>query len=267
VSWACAGFLEREACETSGVDLGVIFLPGVIAPANVRYGPLLDHLSAVRTLVEDLTLYDGDAPPPGYSITTELDALDRVADTAGLDRFLIFGHSAGGAVALAYAAQRGERLASLAVDEPASDFTAVGDAVYGWPAFDEALALPPAEAMASFMRLQVAPDVVLPRPPGGAPPPWMAKRPAGIAAFVTALRNHHVSEDQYARFAAPVYFSRGSRTHGRWAAMQGRLAGAFPDFTGEVFDGLHHLNPAHQAEPGRVAATLSEFWERAEANP
>jgi pimeloyl-ACP methyl ester carboxylesterase len=207
------------------VELGVIFLPGIIAPAAVRYGPLLEHLAGVRAVVCDLAVYESDAPPASYSVSTELDALDRVADTAGLDRFHIFGHSGGGAVALAYAAHRGERLVSMAVDEPASDFTAEGDEVYGWPAFDVALALPPAEAMPSFMRLQVAPDVVLPPPPGGPPPPWMEKRPAGIVAFVAALRSYRVSKDQYRRFAAPVYFSRGSRTHGRWAAMQDRFAG------------------------------------------
>ena len=163
--------------------------------------------------------------------------------------------------------QSGDRLVSLAVDEPASDFTSEGDEVYGWAEFDQALALPANEAMPAFMRLQVAPDVTLAEPPGGPPPPWMAKRPAGIGAFLGALRSHHVAEDQYRRFQRPVYFSRGSRTHLRYAEMQDRLAGAFPDFTGEVFEGLHHLNPAHQAEPGRAASILSGFWEHAEANP
>ena len=43
-----------------------------------------------------------------------------------------YGHSGGGAVALAYAAARGDRLTSLAVDERASDFTPEGNEVYGW---------------------------------------------------------------------------------------------------------------------------------------
>ena len=37
--------------------------------------------------------------------------------------------------------------------------------------------------------------------------------------------------------------------------------------TGEVFEGLHHLNTSHQAEPDRVAATLTGVWERAERAP
>ena len=243
---------------------GVVLLPGIIAPAAIRYGALIERLPGARASMHDLAVYDGDTPPAGYSISAELDALDRFADAVQLDRFHVFGHSGGGAVALAYAAQRGQRLVSVAVDEPASDFTADGDAVYGWPEFDSALGLPPDQAMAAFMRLQVAPDVALPAPPEGPPPPWMVKRPAGIAAFATALRSHRIDEDQYRRFAKPVYFSRGSRTHPRWAAMQQRLAEVFPDFTGDVFEGLHHLNPAHQAEPDRAAAILSTFWERAE---
>jgi pimeloyl-ACP methyl ester carboxylesterase len=243
----------------------VIVLPGIIAPATIRYRSLAECLADVDVVLRDLAVYDEDEPPPDYSIETELVALDRAADDAGLTRFHLYGHSAGGAVGLAYAVSRGDRLVTLAVDEPASDFTEEGDAVYGWPEFDEASHLPPAESMAAFMRLQVADDVTLPAPPAGDPPPWMARRPAAIWALVSMLRRHRIEPAEYARFAAPVYFSRGSRTHPRWEAMQTRLAGVFPDFTGEVFEGLHHLNTSHTAEPERVAATLVAFWERSEA--
>jgi pimeloyl-ACP methyl ester carboxylesterase len=243
----------------------VIFLPGILAPAAIRYGPLVARLQDAEVLVLDLAVYDDDVPPTDFSIDTELDALDRAADAAGFGRFHLYGHSGGGAVSLAYAAARGDRLVSLAVDEPASDFTAEGEEAYDWPAFDEAMALPPGPATAAFMRLQVAEDVELSPLPDGPPPEWMAKRPAGIRAFIAALRACRVEPDEYARFASPVYFSLGSRTHPRWPAMEKRLAGYFPDFTGEVFDGLHHLNTSHQAEPDRVAATLMQFWEKAEA--
>jgi len=181
-----------------------VFLPGIIAPAAIRYGPLVERLSDVDVVVRDLAVYDGDEPPPDFSIDTELVALDHAADEAGFDAFHLCGHSGGGAVALAYAASRGGRLRSVAVDEPASDFTEAGDAVYGWPEFDAALLLPPAESTAAFMRLQVADDVILPPPPAGDPPAWMAKRPAGIRAYVGALRRHRVEPSEYAAFAAPV---------------------------------------------------------------
>jgi hypothetical protein len=58
------------------------------------------------------------------------------------------------------------------------------------------------------------------------------KRLAGIRALVAAIREHQIAPHEYARFTAPVFFSRGSRTHPRWAAMQERLGLLFPDFTG-----------------------------------
>ena len=247
------------------MDNPVTFLPGIIAPARVRYSALVELLPSVRLLLHELAVYDDETPPDGYSITTELDALDRAADAAGFDRFHVFGHSGGGAVAMAYAAARGDRLLSLAVDEPASDFTAEGDETYGWQEFDEAQTLPADQRMHRFMQLQVAADVELPPPPDEPPPPWMARRPAGIEAFVAALRNHRVEAAQYRAFGAPVYFSRGSRTHPRWAGMQDRLAATFADFTGEVFDRRHHLDPPHQNDPAMVAPTLLAFWERAES--
>jgi hypothetical protein len=45
--------------------------------------------------------------------------------------------------------------------------------------------------------------------------------------------------------------------------MQARLEELFADFTGEVYEGLHHLNTSHQAESARVAAALRALWARA----
>jgi pimeloyl-ACP methyl ester carboxylesterase len=244
---------------------GVIFLPGIIAPPAIRYAPLLAELDDVDAVLKDLEVYSGETtPPPGYSIETEVAGISRAADSAGFERFHLYGHSGGGAMALAYAVTHPQRVLSLAVDEPAFDFTDEGNAAYGSPEFAQALSLPPAEATGKFLRLQVADDVEL-SPPAGPPPPWMANRPAGIRAAIDTARRHHVDPDAYRAFDRPVYFSRGSRTHPRWAGMQERMAGWFPDFTGEVYEGLHHLNTSHQAEPARVARTLRAFWARAEA--
>ena len=38
--------------------------------------------------------------------------------------------------------------------------------------------------------------------------------------------------------------------------MGARLAGLFPDCTVERYEGCHHLNTSHQAEPERVAGAL-----------
>jgi pimeloyl-ACP methyl ester carboxylesterase len=241
----------------------VLLLPGIIAPAAVRYAPLLAELRGIQAVPKDLELYRDTAPPRKYSIATEIDGLNRAAESHGFEEFHLYGHSAGAAVALAYIAAHPHRVLSLALDEPAMDFTDEGHRTYGWEAFDHALTLPEGEAMAAFMRLQVADEVELSAPPRPLPA-GLANRPAGIRAFIAAGRRHRVEPDAYRGFAAPVYFSMGSRTHPRWRGMRDRLAELFPDFTVEVYEGLHHLNTSHQAQPERVAAALRRLWTRAE---
>ena len=92
----------------------------------------------------------------------------------------------------------------------------------------------------------------------------MAIRPAGINAFIAALERHEQLDERYPMFRAPVLFTWGSLTHPRWDQMRSRLAAAFTDFTAVRFDGLHHLNTSHQAEPDRVAGLLRALWTRAE---
>jgi pimeloyl-ACP methyl ester carboxylesterase len=243
----------------------VILLPGIIAPAAVRYAPLLACLSDINPVTKDLEVYASDALSPGYSIALEVAGVDRAANEAGFAAFHLYGHSGGGAVALAYIAAHPDRVVSVAVDEPAYDFTEEGrsDVVE----FAPLAALPVNERMRAFMRLQVSSTVTLPPPPEGPPPPWMTKRPAGIDAFLSALDKHERLERQYGTVRAPVLFTWGSLTHPRWNTMRQRLEKLFPDFTARCFDGLHHLNTSHQAEPERVARMLDDFWTRAEATP
>jgi pimeloyl-ACP methyl ester carboxylesterase len=242
--------------------MNALFLPGIVAPASLRYAPLLQHLKDVNALVCELAVYAGDSPPPNYSIDTEIDAIDAAADRAKFDRFHLCAHSGGGACALAYIAKRPERVLTLAVDEPATDLTAGDHADPYWKLIDEARSLPDREATLAFLRLQLAPGA-LPPIPQGAPPPWMAKRPAGIRAISRVLERYEVDPDRYRSFHKPVLYTHGSMSHPRWIAMRDRLAGLFPDFRAELFEGLHHLNTSHQAEPARTADLLRAHWARA----
>jgi pimeloyl-ACP methyl ester carboxylesterase len=240
----------------------VIFLPGILAPAAIRYAPLISFLPDVNAVTKDLEVYTEDVPPPNYSIAMEVDGVDRFADEAGFDRFHLYGHSGGGAIALAYVVAHPERVLSLAVDEPAYDFTeeARGD----FEEFRPLAGLPVDERLRAFMELQVSSAVTLPPPPDGPPPPWMAKRPSGIDAFRAALDDHERLDNRYASVRVPVLYTWGELTHPRWYAMRERLENLLPDFSSQRFDGLHHLNTSHAAEPERVAALLKEFWARAE---
>jgi pimeloyl-ACP methyl ester carboxylesterase len=244
--------------------LKTMFLPGIIAPAAVRYAPLLEHLGEVETVLKDLEVYAGEEPDETYEIAAEVAGIAAAADRAGFERFHLYGHSGGGACALAFAAAHPERLLSLAVDEPATDFSDEDWADPFRERLREALALPGPEAVAAFARLQVAPGVELPPPPPGPPPPWMAGRPAGIAAFSRALGEYRVEPGAFETVRVPVLYTYGSLSNERWSQMRDRLSSRFPDFTAVVFDGLHHMNTSHAAEPERTAELLRDFWARAE---
>jgi len=237
-----------------------VFLPGIIMPAAIRYEPLLRALGdGVRAVTKELEVYTADAPPAGHSIPMEVEGVARAADRAGFERFHLYGHSGGGAVALAFAAGHPDRLLSLALDEPAADFLDDGGGA-DWLEIKRAASLEEPESTRTFLRLQLAPDEPLPAPPEGPPPPWMKKRPAGIRAFVAAVEAHHVDPAAYRAFRAPVYYSYGTRSHPRWTAIKDRLQDLFEDFTVDRYDGLHHLNTSHQAQPDRVAAALKKLW-------
>ena len=135
--------------------------------------------------------------------------------------------------------------------------------------FAELEALPPDDFMAAFMRLQVRDDVVLPPAAAGPPPPWMAKRPAGIRAFLHTFRDYDLDRSRLAAFSKPVYYAVGGLSHpddqGDVAARLARVF--FPDFHLEVFPRRHHFDPPHRIEPVRLAESLHRHWAVAEGRP
>jgi len=67
--------------------------------------------------------------------------------------------------------------------------------------------------MAGFLRLQLAPGVEPPPAPEGPPPPWMAKRPAGLRTFIDAFENGDLNLEAPRAFERPVYFALGGRSN------------------------------------------------------
>jgi hypothetical protein len=119
--------------------------------------------------------------------------------------------------------------------------------------------------MAGFQRLQLAPGVAPPPVPEGQPPPWMAKRPAGLRAFIDAFDKGELDLEALRAFGRPVYFALGGRSNPDYfSRMAERLAAIFPDFTLETFPDRHHFDPPHRIEPERLANSLLSFWQRAE---
>lgn len=249
----------------------VIMLPGAVLPADLAYARLIKALGPdVQAVAKELELYRGDQPPAGWTLDTEVDGVLREADERGWAMFHLVGYSGGGAAALAFAAKHPGRLQSLAVLEPAwaGDWDWSHSYAEHHQQFDELKGLPLPEFMAAFMRLQVRPDVVLPAPEPGSPPPWMAKRPAGILAFLRTFKDYHLDRSQLAAFTKPVYYALGGLSHpddqGDIAARLARVF--FPDFHLEVFPGRHHFDPPHRIEPERLAESLRRHWAMAEGH-
>ena len=246
----------------------VVLLPGGVMPAGPAYAGLLAELGDdVDARAKELEVYAGDAPPTGFSLEMEVAGIERTADLAGFERFHLVGYSGGGASALAYTLRHPERLLSLALMEPA---------FAGWQRMDPAerallerfraiMALPDAGMMAAFQRAQLAPGVEPAPPPPGPPPPWMAKRPAGLRAFLETFFASDMDLDALSRFDRPVYLAVGGRSHpDYYARMAQRLKGTFADLTVEVYPERHHFDPPHRIEPARVAAALRALWSRAD---
>jgi pimeloyl-ACP methyl ester carboxylesterase len=248
----------------------ILLLPGSVLPADLAYGALIAALGPdVDAVAKDLELYATDEPPADYSLDTEVAGVLREADARGWDTFHLVGYSGGGASALAFAQRQPARLASLALLEPAWagswDWSPAHTAL--WAQYDELEGLPPREFMAAFMRLGVKPEVAptLPVPGEGAPPPWMAKRPAGIRAFLKTFKTYDLDRDRLAAFDKPVYFALGGLSNpDDYGEVADRLSKVFPDFQLEVFEERHHFDPPHRVEPDRLAGSLRAVWSRAE---
>jgi pimeloyl-ACP methyl ester carboxylesterase len=248
----------------------VLFVPGGVLPGELVYAPLLSAIGDnIRPIVKELEVYAGDAPPPGYGLATETEAIRRTADAAGAERFHLVGYSAGGAMSLAFTARYPERLKSLALIEPAWIGALTPADAEDWAALGRAMTLPPEERMRAFMLWHMRPGVPPPamRTPPGAPPPWMAKRPAGLEALSRVFNTEHIDQSRFRLMTGPVYYALGGLSTRFFEREATTLAGLFPDFQLEEYAGRSHFDPPHRAEPERFAQALRALWLRAEAAP
>jgi pimeloyl-ACP methyl ester carboxylesterase len=238
--------------------MAAIFLPGITVPAHIAYAPLLGELAgSTTTFTKELEVYRDERPPDGYRLDLEIEGLERFAVDQGVEQFHLYGHSLGGAIALAYAAEHGDRVLSLALNEPATDFSEQDRAAIADEGLDD---VPGPERMQHFVRQLLRPGVEVPPPPSGPPGPEMAKRPAGVAAATAALDAFDVDLERLRRYRGPVLYSYGALSNARWEAMAERFPTLFPRCAVLRYEDRHHLDAPHQAEPTRMAATLRELW-------
>jgi len=241
-----------------------ILLPGIIQPAALRYAALVRELQnaipGVRALPKELEI-SATGAGPAYGILDEVRGIDRFADSHGIDRFHLYAHSGGGACALAYVAVHTDRVLTLTVDEPASDFTPACRADPLWDEMRAAMTLPEAEQLGQFLELQLAPHVPLPTPPSGPRPDWFAARPAGVRTMVRAILAHEIDSSCYRAFERPVLFTHGGQSSAFWDRMAARLATLFPSFRVEHRPAASHVHTSHEIDPSGVARALRTLWE------
>ena len=216
-------------------DTHAILLPGGVMPADLAYGSLIEQLGDdVDVRAKDLEVYAADEPPEPYGLEVEVAGLLRFADVAGFSTFHLLGYSAGGAVALAAAASGSERIASLALIEPAwAGNVGLSPEEAGiWRRIGEIMeSSDQTELMRAFVEIQLAPGVEGPERPPGPPPPWMALRPAGLRAITAAFQAATLDTDSLRAFDRPVYYALGGRSNpDLYARMGERLGSLFGDF-------------------------------------
>jgi pimeloyl-ACP methyl ester carboxylesterase len=245
----------------------VIALPGGVMPAAVRYAVLASALAGEAELhTKDLEVYAGEQPPPRYGIEREVEALARFADALGLDRFHLLGYSGGGFVSLAFAGTYPDRLASLALFEPAGVPGPLSPP-------ERELVDRLAERLAGldgsafldvFTRTQVRDGVDVPAP-AGPPLPWMATRPAGLRAMMAAFGAYRFDRARLRECRCPVYLAYGDLTSEYEQVKAGVLARLLPDLHIRRFTGLHHFLPPEQIYTPEHVHVLRHLWASADA--
>lgn len=256
---------ESSDAVDAGARERVMFLPGPILPAAAQFGNLLAALgNSVDALPKEYEVHRGESPPDHYGIETEVEGISRAADERRWQGFHLVGYSAGGSLALAFAAAHPDRVRSLALIEPGEighGRLGLEDPEFG--DYEKIMDLPPEQGMKQFVCLAVAPGVEMPSPPPGMPPPWEMRPKDSLIAFSRASLDYEFDESRLEAVKAPVFFALGSLSHPRFARLAEALGDLMPNFRVETYQGSHHLNPPFQSDPERFAAALWGLWREA----
>lgn len=169
-------------------------------------------------------------------------------------------------MSLAFAGAHPERLHSLALFEPASipGPLSVEEAPLFRRLDAELRGLDGREFMERFIALQLRDGVPAPAPPSdGPPPPWMARRPAGLATLMRAFGAHPFDRAALSTGAFPVFFGYGDQSGEQEEVRAGILSRLFADIRVRRFTGMHHFVPPEQIYTAEHVDALRELWTRA----
>ncbi|MFJ8627107.1 alpha/beta fold hydrolase [Kitasatospora sp. NPDC093550] len=211
----------RLAFRTLGGGPPLVCLPGGPGRAAAYLGDL-GGLGAHRTLVLPDTrgtgASAGSADPTAYRVDRLVADVEALRRRLGLDRIDLLGHSAGGSLALLYAAAHPERLASLTLVTPS--FAAVG--LPSDTGAEEVIAARAAEpwhpeAVAAYRRMKAA------RSFAEAAPHRLAFEPLMYGRWDSAARAHAAADPAQRSLTVSEHFYAGYRPDGE--DLRRRLAG------------------------------------------
>ena len=228
---------------------------GAVAPAARTYARLQRLLNREAHLIlKDLEGYRQPLAEE-YGLHTEIEALTRVADAAGLQHFHLVGFSAGGSVALAFALAYPERVHSLTLIEPAwigNDAWGEVEAAY-LTTVDEAMQLPVLQRGHALLMAM--------SPPGTNPsmipsPDWLLERSEHFEPIWRSFREATLDIRALRSFLAPVYLPVGDKSHPRFTLAAHWLASVFRRSWVDIYQGQSHLDAPPIRETERFAKAL-----------
>jgi pimeloyl-ACP methyl ester carboxylesterase len=179
--------------------------------------------------------------------------------------FHLVAYSGGGAVALAFTSAY-PKVQSLALSEPAvipSQEWFRQESDY-WHQMEQVMSLPDKLLMQEFIRVELRDGVPLPPPPAGDPPPWMAKRPAGLKALVGAFSRYDLTYNHLREFSKPVYIAVTGLSNPVEMRKADVLSGLFPDLQVEVYQDRHHFDPPqrlHRTIRSCIGQLVDQSWQ------
>jgi pimeloyl-ACP methyl ester carboxylesterase len=248
-------------------SLPVFLIGGAGPPAPREFATLIDALGDARPIVPwDMVVFHGGPPAADYSLAIEVRALLAGLDEVGAPRAHLVGFSGGAAVALAIASDHPQRVASLALEEPAWIGTqgATPLELRFWDDLTAAMALEPYQALLGFRDLMVQPQVRPSLPPVPLEAPWIDSLVNGVRASIGAFAGAEVDWQALQQALFPIYAAVGSLTNPVFELRSRRIAERVPRTTVEVFGGLHHIAPPHRGAAESWAVTLEAMWSAVE---
>jgi pimeloyl-ACP methyl ester carboxylesterase len=213
---------------------------------------------SAEVTLKGLEVWETDAWD-GYGLHAEVEGIARVAGDRRLDRFHLFGFSAGATVALGAALSLGEAVESLTVFEPATigdDDWALEEAAWRMDMARVCNEVPVGARRAAFAQMML---------PSGAAAPTVVPSTAAWTArtdlLEAMLARVGFSSGALAAIRAPCLVLTGGRSHPRFAQMATRLMQVLPKGRTSEFPSRSHLSPPMREEPAKVAELLRELWE------